>query len=100
MHSNIMDELINQLNKLNIHNEIYDESIDLICESLTKISIDQNINVKTEQITQVTNLISNIPINENQIKKLEFIGLLVSKLVKKIKHYEFADAFAIPKYIY
>jgi CHASE3 domain sensor protein len=99
----IMDELITKLNKLDINKEICDESIDDICDSLNsmcKISDDEIINVKQQDIIHVVNIISKIPLGEHQIKKLDNIGLLISNLLRKIKCYEFTDAYTIPKYVY
>lgn len=98
-----MDELINQLNKLDINKDIPEESIDDICISLSemcKISNNTCTNVKKEDINQVVNLISKLPLNESQVKKLNNIGVLLSKLLRKIKCYEFADAYTIPRYVY
>lgn len=95
-----MDELINQLNKLDINKELSDDSIDLICESIAKISIDSHVEVKKENIEHVSSIISNLPLTQIQIKKLDCVGLLISKLIRKIKYVEFKDAFSIPKYIY
>jgi len=98
-----MDELINQLNKLDINKQVPDESIDLICDSLTnlcKISETKELEIKQEKVIQVVDIIGKLPLNENQIKKLDNIGLLIGNLMRKIKSYEFADAYAIPKYVY
>lgn len=98
-----MDELINQLNKLDINKEVPDDSIDSICDSLSrmcKISETKHIEIKKEEVEQVVQIISKLPLNQNQIKKLDNIGLLIGSLMRKIKCYEFADAYAIPKYVY
>jgi hypothetical protein len=99
----IMDELINQLNNLNINKEVSDKSIDDICNSLSemcKISDNTCTEIKQEDITQVVNIISKLPVNENQVNKLDNIGLLLSNLLRKIRCYEFADAYSTPKYVY
>jgi hypothetical protein len=95
-----MDELINQLNKLDINKEIPDDSVDLLCDSISKIIINDDISIDNNEIIQVTNIISTLPLNPVQIKKLDCIGLLISKMMRKIKCYEFADAYAIPKYVF
>jgi len=98
-----MNELINQLNKLDINKEASDESIDNICNSFSefcKISDNTCTEIKQEDITQVVNIISKLPVNKNQLKKLDNIGILLSNLLRKIKCYEFTDAFNIPKYVY
>ena len=99
-----MDELISQLNKLDINKEVSDKSIDDICNSfneLCKISANTTCTeIKQEDVTQVVNIISKLSLNENQVKKLDNIGILLSKLLRKIKCYEFADAYNIPKYVY
>lgn len=97
-----MDELINQLNKLDINKEVSDDSIDFICESLNKmckISETKEPEIKHEKVIQVVEIIGKLPLNESQIKKLDNIGLLIGNLMRKIKCYEFPDAYAIPKYI-
>ena len=95
-----MDELINQLNKLDLAEQVSDDSIDLICDSLNKISISQTSEVKPEEITQVVTMVSKLPLSPNQIKKLDCFGLLVSKLIRKIKCYEFPDAYKVPNYVF
>ena len=97
-----MDELINQLNKLDISKEIPDESVDSICDSLSrmcKISETKDTKIKQENVIQVVELIAKLPLNEIQIKKLDNIGLLIGNLMRKIKCYEFPDAYVIPKYV-
>ena len=99
----IMNELINQLNKLDINKEVSDESIDNICNSFSefcKISDNTCNEIKQEDITQVVNIISKLPVNKNQLKKLDNIGILLSNLLRKIKCYEFTDVYNIPKYVY
>ncbi len=98
-----MDELINQLNALDINKEIPDDSIDSICDSLSqmcKISESKDLEIKQNQVAQVVEVISKLPLSENQIKKLDRIGILISNLMRKIKCYEFPDAYKVPKYIY
>jgi len=95
-----MDELIYKLNNLNLDSEIPNDSIDSLCESMEKISLSPDSNIKQTQITQVINAISKLPLNIIQIKKLDKIGLLISNLIRKIKCSEFADAYTIPTYVY
>lgn len=95
-----MDELINQLNNLDINKELSNDSIDLICESIAKISIDSPVEIKREDIEQISCIISTLPLTQIQIKKLDCVGLLIAKLIRKIKCVEFKDAFDMPKYIY
>lgn len=98
-----MDELINQLNALDINKEISDDSIDSICDSLSqmcKISETSDIEIKQNQVAQVVEVISKLPLSEKQIKKLDRIGILIGNLIRKIKCYEFPDAYVIPKYVY
>lgn len=95
-----MDELINKLNNMDLNKEISDDSIDSLCESLCHLSINPTINVQQAEIEHVVSVIAKIQINPIQIKKLDIIGVLISNLMKKIKYYEFPDAYKIPKYIY
>ncbi len=101
-----MDELINQLNALDINKEVPDNSIDLICDSLSQMckisetAETKDLEIKQKQVAQVVEIISKLPLNENQIKKLDRIGILIGNLIRKIKCYEFPDAYVIPKYIY
>jgi hypothetical protein len=98
-----MDELISQLNKLDINKEVPDESIDEICNSLSnlcKISNDFDIKANQEDVTQAVNIISKLSFNKNQVQKLDNIGLLISNLIRKIKCYEFPNAYTIPNYVY
>jgi|LauGreDrversion4_2_1035121.scaffolds.fasta_scaffold28152_5 hypothetical protein len=97
-----MDELINQLNALDFNKEVQDESIDSICDSLSqmcKISETKDIEIEQEKVVQVVEIISKLSLNEKQIKKLSNIGILIGNLMRKIKCYEFPDAYAIPKYV-
>ncbi len=100
-----MDELINQLNALDINKEIPDDSIDSICDSLSQMckisetSETKNLEIKQEKVVQVVEIISKLPLNEKQIKKLSNIGILIGNLMRKIKCYEFPDAYVIPKYV-
>ncbi len=97
-----MDELINQLNALDFNKEVQDESIDSICDSLSqmcKISETKDFEIEQEKVVQVVEIISKLSLNEKQIKKLSNIGILIGNLMRKIKCYEFPDAYAIPKYV-
>ncbi len=97
-----MDELINQLNALDFNKEVQDESIDSICDSLSqmcKISETKDIEIEQEKVVQVVEIISKLSLNEKQIKKLSNIGIIIGNLMRKIKCYEFPDAYAIPKYV-
>ena len=49
-----MDQLIEQLNQLNIKETISDESVDFLCDTITKISLDDKIEISKEQIAQVS----------------------------------------------
>ena len=95
-----MDELINQLNKLDINKKVSNDSIDSICDSIAKIYIDSHVEVKKEDIKYVSTIISNLPLTQIQFNKLDCIGLLMAKLIRQIKCVEFKNAFIIPKYVY
>ncbi len=95
-----MDEIISQLAKLDLNKQVSDDSLDSICESLNKLSLAPNTQVKHEEITQVVQIVSKLPLTPEQVKKLDNIGLVISKLMRKIKSYEFPDAYKIPKYVF
>ncbi len=95
-----MDEIISQLAKLDLDKQVSDDSLDSICESLNKLSLAPNTQVKSEEITQVVQIVSKLPLTPEQVKKLDNIGLVISNLMRKIKCYEFPDAYKIPKCVF